>query len=481
MSLSDRAESTASDRHAYEPVRGSLRHTPFFAALATLAGHEGQSEWRALLAGLVTLRLADRRFGGPEGRVMPVPRDTIRAGLVPVPQDVIDAARAAVRDVDDREAVAAPLRGLFQSASGATVSDIPQRLLAYGNALQTDARWPLAADVYRTVLRFGDSMGPRGYSAIRPFLPHVYDRLGRSLRMMGDVDKASAAYRAGRDAARINGDIHAEQLIRISEAKILMHLGNLPAAAAALDAIIRDATPISARSPALLSTPADGLAVVLVNGASDQLNVPALAHHDRAVVASRMRDFNLAAEQYYAAWRGYRDPGLREAACADFAESLVEMGHFDAARDALMLLSAGAQRPEVRLLAATNLLELAVLDQQEGAFNTFRRTLRDASLAGTLPAEVAAKFALYEGQGEIRFGRPECAAEAFERALTLGIRHRVHEVTIRADHALADLKAGRPAADWFPVVAKAAISPSVERITRAVHRARRRAGVRRHG
>ena len=68
--------------------------------------------------------------------------------------------------------VASPLRELFQSASGVTASDIPQQLLAYGNALHADSRWPLAADVYRTLLQFADS--PRAVRAIRD--------LGRSCR-----------------------------------------------------------------------------------------------------------------------------------------------------------------------------------------------------------------------------------------------------------------------------------------------------------
>jgi tetratricopeptide (TPR) repeat protein len=464
-----------------DELGAGLRHESFFRALASLGGHEGEREWRALLAGLVTLRLADRRLGHSEGEVSHTPRLAPANGwTADIPPAVIEAARSAVADVDDREAVALPLRDLCRSATAVVTSDIPQQLLAYANALHADSRWPLAADVYRMVLRLADSPRLDGTFALQSLVPHVYDRLGRSLRMMGDVDGARAAYQVGREVARGIGDLIAEQLIRISQAKVLMHVGNLPAAGAALDDIIRDA--MDAKTPPhALGSVTEHTASSALCGISDHLNALALAHHDRAVVASRQRDFNLAAEEYYAAWRGYRGPAHREAVCADFAESLAEMGRFDAARDALTLLYRVAHSREVRLLAATNLLELAVLDQREDLFDVYRRTLRDAARAATLPAEVAAKFALYEGRGEIRFGRRDAALSAFERALELATVHRVHEVTIRADEALAALRSGVPVAKWSPPVAPTTVFPAVDRITRAVGRVRRRRGAPRHG
>ena len=56
------------------------------------------------------------------------------------------------------------------------------------------------------------------------------------------------------------------------------------------------------------------------------------------------------------------------------------------------------------------------------------------------------------------------------------LAHRVNEVTIRADEALAALRRGGRCADWFSRPWPRPITPSVERITRAVRRARRRGG-----
>ncbi len=466
----------------HETARAELLHEPFFRALAALEGQEGGSEWRALIAGLVTLRLADRRIASAEygirHRLQLVPESGFTAD---VPAEVIEAAHAATGAVDDHDSVAGPLRELVQSASAVIANNLPERLLAYAHALHADSRWPLAADVYRTVLRVAAAPQADGVSVLQAFVPHTYDRLGRSLRMVGDLDGARAAYDAGCRAADMLGDEHAERLMRISQTKMLMHLGNLPAAAAALDAIIRDARAAKNSTPRVRPTYTGDNLDAGSGDPSDFLNILALAHHDRGVVASRQGDFNVAAEHYYAAWRGYRDPDRRERACADFAQSLAEMGLYDAARDPLLLLYTGAHRREIRLIAATNLLELAVLEHREDLFESYRRTLHQAERAGVLPAEVAAKFALYEGRGEVRFGRPVAAATAFERALELAALNRVHEVTIRADEAIAALRSERAVHDWFPPITPVTMSRSVQRITRAVRRVRRRAEAPHHG
>ncbi len=469
------SEPMASEGGFRDPVRAGLRHEAFFKALAALGGHEGERDWRALTAGLVTLRLADRRLAWAEdcGGVHPARKPTRRL-LTGVPPDVVEAARAAANAVDRRDVVASPLRELARSVGGVAVDDVPHRLLAYANALHADSRWQLAADVYRTLLQFANSPRAGGTSAPRPFVPHVYDRLGRSLRMTGALDEARAAYAAGRAVARALGDDNADRLIRISEAKILMYLGNLPAAAAALDGVIRDATASGTAMQPDWATAArqedESDAAV-----HDRFNVVALARHDRAAVATLLHDFNLAAEQYFAAWQSYRDPIRRERVWVDMALNFAEMGLRDVAREALQVLVARARRREIKLVAATNLLELAIADGREDLFEIYRGMLRDAATTGTLPVELAAKVALYEGRGEAQFGRMDKAVSAFERALSLGIAHQVHEVTIRSDEALAAIRSGQPVGGRVEPVQASSVTPSVKRIARVVRRARRRA------
>jgi hypothetical protein len=212
-----------------------------------------------------------------------------------------------------------------------------------------------------------------------------------------------------------------------------------------------------------------------VGATSDVLNVFALAQHDRAAVATLQQDFNLAAELYYSAWCAYRDPVRRERVWLDLALNFSEMGLRDVAREALLVIYTKSHRGEARLIAATNLLEIAVADGREDLFNIYRIVLRDASDAGILPAELAAKVALYEGRGETRFGRLDAAVAAFERAIAVGVAHRVNEVTIRGDEELAAIRAGRLVSGWVTPAIAVPMTQSVVRITRVVSRVRRRA------
>jgi tetratricopeptide (TPR) repeat protein len=468
MPASDEAEVGVLTR-VHDTARAELLHEPFFRALAALEGQEGGREWRALIAGLVTLRLADRRIASADRGIQQRRRLVPDIGITPdVPLEVIEATRAAAGAVGDRDSVSGPLRELVRSAGAVTPRDLPERLLAYGHALHADSRWPLAADVYRTVLRFAAAPHADHSQAGQDFVPHTYDRLGRSLRMMGDLAGARAAYEAGCRAAHLLGDRCAEQLMRISQAKILMHLGNLPAAAAALDGIIGEVT-------ASLDAGRQAAGIGRPIAIRDRVGILARARHDRGLIATLQHDFNVAAEHYFAAWQGYRDSDERDRVWADLALNFAEMGRHDVAREAFLALYATARRLEVRLATATNLLELAVLDGHEGLFESYRRVLHEAERTGSLPAEVAAKFALYEGRGDARFGRSASALRAFERALEIATRHRVNEVTIRADEALAALRVGRPVADWSAGAAPISITSSVERITRVVRRARRSA------
>jgi tetratricopeptide (TPR) repeat protein len=468
MPASDEAE-VAVLTSVHETARAELLHEPFFRALAALEGQEGGTEWRALIAGLVTLRLADMRIASAEYGLRRPLQLVPESGFTPdVPLEVIEAARAAAGAVDDHDSVAGPLRELVKASSAVIAGDLPERLLVYAHALHADSRWPLAADVYRTVLRSAAAPQADGAPAVQAFVPYVYDRLGRSLRMTGDLDGARAAYEAGCGAAHVLSDGYAERLMRISQAKILMHLGNLPAAAAALDEIIEDA---AASLDAGRPRAGEGRSISV----RDRAEIVARARHDRGLVATLQHEFNLAAEQYFAAWQAHRDPDERERVWVDLALNFSEMGQHDVAREAFVALYAMARRREVRLLAATNLLELAVLDGHERQFENYRRILHEAEHSGSLPAEVAAKFALYEGRGDARFGHPESARRAFERALAIATRHQVNEVTIRADEALAALRVGRPVADWSARMTPISITASVERITRVVRRARQSA------
>ncbi|HEX6533211.1 MAG TPA: hypothetical protein VF041_01370, partial [Gemmatimonadaceae bacterium] len=117
-----------------------LPHFPFFEALAGMS--ESDAEWRSTSAGLVTLRLFDA-WASEGPRVVASDSWSVRA------------VRETIAAVDPRSSHRALLTSIVDSmelARTVRVAVVAPRLMAYARALQFDAKWALAADVYRTVL-----------------------------------------------------------------------------------------------------------------------------------------------------------------------------------------------------------------------------------------------------------------------------------------------------------------------------------------
>ena len=119
--------------------RHNLRHLPFFETLATYAEHD--PAWRTATAGLVVLRLVDAWLeDGAE-----------------VKGDAwgVKAVEAAIDRIDDGTPIKAILGGVVEAMTTAALPHarvVVPRLMAYAKALEYDARWSLAADVYDSVI-----------------------------------------------------------------------------------------------------------------------------------------------------------------------------------------------------------------------------------------------------------------------------------------------------------------------------------------
>jgi hypothetical protein len=112
--------------------------------------------------------------------------------------------------------------------------------------------------------------------------------------------------------------------------------------------------------------------------------VLARAMHDRGAVAAESGQRDQAVVLIYRALERYTDPQRRERALHDLAIVFVELGMLDPGRDALLVLSATASEPYLRLMADANLMWIAVLAGQETVFERYRRSLADAPLTGDL-------------------------------------------------------------------------------------------------
>src|SRR6476661_5269925 len=116
------------------------RHLPFFEELAGL--DDGDASWRSVSAGLVVLRLVDA---------------WIAEGAAAVSADGwgVRSVEAAIEEMpagQPARAVLASVVEVLRTSSTGDMHAIAPRLMAYARALDLDAKWALAADVYETVI-----------------------------------------------------------------------------------------------------------------------------------------------------------------------------------------------------------------------------------------------------------------------------------------------------------------------------------------
>jgi hypothetical protein len=170
-------------------------------------------------------------------------------------------------------------------------------------------------------------------------------------------------------------------LARTGAANVARQRGRLADASAALDAVIADVTPVLGSLP----------------GADD---VFARASHDRAVIEIASGRLEGAVVLLYRALERYPDARHRQRVLHDLALAFVDLGMLDVGRDALQVVSATAEEPNLRVRADSNLMWVAVLAGQETVYERYRRALAEESLTG----EVAAHYAMCVEEAGRRFG-----------------------------------------------------------------------------
>jgi tetratricopeptide (TPR) repeat protein len=367
----------------------------YFEALA--AAKEQSDEWRALSAGLVTLRLFDAWIEEGES-------------IVASSSLSLKAVREAIAAIETRHSVRSLLTSIVDAmvATGKRdLTTVAPRLIAYGRALQLDGQWPIAADVFRTVVTYARPIDE----------PDLYTtanmQLGASLRLCADWTGALAAYRTAGDVALMCGDTTTALRSRVGEANVARDRGNLPLAETLLDEAIR-----SAQSAGLT-------------------DICTAALHERAAVAHRRGNFELAVQLGHDALQDAS--GIqRDEILADMAASFYELGARSVARDVHLIIAATSQSQFKRWQSVINLLEIAAIDGSEPAFEQYRRELASAQL----PAMLAAYYHLYLGQGYRMFSRASQARTEIERAISIASANQLNQVIIEAEMALDQIRDG---------------------------------------
>jgi tetratricopeptide (TPR) repeat protein len=366
-----------------------LRHQAFFDRLASLQEHD--PNWAPLSAGLLVLRQLD---------------DRLRDGLPP-------DARASAATLDAAREVPATdtTRRLLIGIAELAVQPEPSRhvlgvqLFAWARALENNAAWALAQDVYRAVTEFVPADDDL------ELVTDAWMRRAYVARMMAAYADAEFAIERGREFAARLGD--ASRLLRL----------RMASANVAVDRHQPELAEHIIAETVALAAPLGG-------------PVYSEALHGRGNVA-RMRGDDVAAMQYFhRALEGAPSDIGRERLLLTISAVSIDMGARSMARDALLVLAVTAQTRNTRWLAVVNLLEIAVLDRNEISFESYRRELA----AEELSPIAAGYFALYEGHGHRVFGRPDLAAASYARALKNAHDHQLGKLMVEADAALAALR-----------------------------------------
>jgi hypothetical protein len=180
-------------------------HIPFFQALSRCT--PDSADGHTTTAGLLTIRLADRRLGSRK----PSWRDVRRV-------------RRVIRQVDRASPLYPALRALF-AAVGSVWRLRRQRIVdalrAYAARLYDTSEWALAADVYETLLACVERPDDDAIAA------EAYERAGAALRALGGFDEAAQRFRDGRALALTRGDVVGELRMRIAEASVAKRRGRI--------------------------------------------------------------------------------------------------------------------------------------------------------------------------------------------------------------------------------------------------------------
>jgi tetratricopeptide (TPR) repeat protein len=368
----------------------TLRHLAFFEAVASHEEHE--ADWRAATAGLVTLRLVDQWVDeGPE---------VVEAGGW-----CTRAVVTAIEQMDEGSRVPSILLSILsamQAGPGTDAHGVLPRLLAYARALEYEAKWPLAVDVYETVAAYAHPIH-ESESAIA-----AHHRRGICLRTMGAFTEAVAAFATASAVANGAGDMMGVLRARIADAKVAVARGNLPRAEAVLDDTIAQAA---------------------------QLHIPVVhseALHDRAMVAGLRGRHDLAIEFAYEALRESTAQADRDRILNDIGTAFHMLGLRSGARDAFLLLSATAQEQYMRWVASLSLMAIAAEDGSEPIFEQYRAQVKVAEL----PPELETEYYLRLGQAYRQLDHDNLGQIALARAVQLAEHYGYFGLLFEAEDAL---------------------------------------------
>jgi tetratricopeptide (TPR) repeat protein len=405
-----------------------IRHQVYFDTLGSMK--EDTASWRSTFAGLSVLRLVDTYAdaGSPDN---------------PGGWAQIHSVRAAVESISEGNPVRGVLTAVFQEiTTRATVDEaVSMALLAYGRALDYEASWGLATDVFSTVARL---TRPEKNARLAV---EAHTAVGGAARRNGEWEISARAYSQAAFIADTLGDRPGVLTVQVGIANTYLAKGNLPQAEAILDDVI-----VQARDQELPQ-------------------VQGLALHSRAIVAQKRGQFSEGLKLAHEALQLTVNPATRDVVLEDIAAIFTDLGLRDSARDAHLVLTATAQSRLVRWTATVNLLELAGVDGMEDAFDSYASQLASAETGPW----VRAHFLLFLGEGLHRLGRVAQAEQTLEEAIAFSETNQFHEIAFKAQSALSAVRSAPRLITPF-VASPTWVPDDVASVVRAVSELRKTAG-----
>jgi tetratricopeptide (TPR) repeat protein len=387
-----------------------IRHQVYFDTLGSM--REDSASWRSVFAGLSVLRLVDT--------YAPTGPTTSAANWAQ-----LHAVRTAIEEMSEGDAVRGVLTCVLEEITTRSKVDdtVCAALMGYGRALDYEASWGLATDVFSTVA-----------SVVRPernarLAVEANVAVGGTARRNGDWETSARAYSQAAYIADTLGDRPGVLTVQVGIANTYLAKGNMPQAQTILDDVI-----VQARDQKLPE-------------------IQGLALHSRAALASRSGEHAEALKLAYEALNLTAKPADRDVVLEDIAAIFTQLGMHDPARDAHLVLTATAQTKFVRWLATLNLMELASLDGMEDAFDAYVRELARAPIG----AWIRSHYLLFLGEGFHRFGRQEAAIQALEEAVSFAESNQIHQIAFKAQSALESVRSMpkstptfTPSPTWVP-------------------------------
>jgi len=375
-----------------------IRHQVYFDTLGSM--QEDSASWRTVFAGLSVLRLVDAYT------------DT-GSSIDPANWAQLHSVRTAIEGVGEGDPVRGVLTNVLDEVTkrGTIDETVSRALLAYGRALDYQAAWALAIDVFSAVAKL-TRPEKNAKLAVDALIA-----VGGAARRNGDWDTSARAYSQAAYIADTLGDRQGVLTVQVGIANSYMNKGNLPQAQAILDDVL-----VQARDQGLPE-------------------VQAVALHSRAAIAHQQGDFSEALKLAHEALGLTSSPTERDSVLEDVGAMFTSLGLRDAARDSHLVLAATAQSQMVRATANINLMELAAVDGMPEAFDAYARQLAQVTLSPYLRAH----YLLCLGEGMNCLGRSASAEEALEEAISFSEANQIHQVSFKAQNVLTAIRtAPRP-------------------------------------